>query len=113
MSRTAYSWTPIFLAWVELFEEGGGYLLHYPYLLSGQVLPPAPGGGLAVGLALPLLLLGYVLPGVLLHRPLELLFVDLYIKLGVDPLHGGQGVGPQLLVAHQHLRSLVRLVGLL
>src|SRR4028119_125107 len=54
---------------IELFEQGGGHLLDDPSLLWGQVILPAPGGGLAVELALPLLLFGEVLPRVLLHHP--------------------------------------------
>ena len=51
---------------VELFEQRSRDVLYHLYLVRCEVLPPYPGGGLVVELAF-VFLLGYVLPGVLLH----------------------------------------------
>src|SRR5215208_467064 len=73
---------------IELCKEGSSNLLDYPRLLRRQVLLPPPRGGLAVEPALPLVLLGDVLPGVLLHHPRQLPFVYRDPQRRVDPLHG-------------------------
>src|SRR5215203_3173415 len=96
---------------VELLKHRGGYALHYLYLLGCEVLPPAPRGRLAVELALPLLLLGDVLPGVFLHDPAELFFVHKDPERGVKAFQRGQSVYPELLVLDHRLRPLVSLVG--
>src|SRR5919112_3057868 len=99
--------------WIELVYERRRNPLDYLDLLGGQVLLPAAGLGLAVELALALLLLWYVLPGVLLDRARKpgLLHGDLQGR--VDAPHRAQCVRPQVLVADHHLAAPVRLVGLL
>src|SRR5215216_4265394 len=77
---------------IELCEEGSSHLLDYPRLLGGQVLSPPPRGGLAVELALPLVLLRDVLPRVLLHDPRQLPFVYRDTQRRVEPLHGLQSI---------------------
>src|SRR5215211_6430005 len=66
---------------VELFQEGSGYLLYHLRLLFGEVFFPASGRGLPVEFALPLLLFGDVLPGVLLHYPRELSLLHWALQL--------------------------------
>src|SRR5215217_5429840 len=77
---------------IELCEERSSNLLDYPRLLGGQVLPPTPRGGLAVELALPLVLLRDVLPRVLLHHPRQLPLFYRDTQRRVDPLHGLQSI---------------------
>src|SRR5918995_1114701 len=84
---------------IELPEEGACYPFHYLDLLGGKVLPPAPRLGLAVELALALLFLRDVLPGVLLDRACQLSLIYGDLQARVDALHRVQRVGPQVLVA--------------
>src|SRR5215211_2149120 len=73
---------------VELLEQRGCDLLYDLYLLGGKILPPGARRSLAVELALPLLLLGDVLPGVLLYRTDQLSLVHDHLELRVEAFHG-------------------------
>src|SRR5918998_239126 len=96
---------------VELFEERRRYPFDGLHLSARKVLAPRLRRGLAVELALPLLLFRNVLPGVLLHGfgvPC-LLYGD--VQLAVHTLDRPQGVCPQVLVADYHLAAPMRFVG--
>src|ERR671912_2293438 len=58
---------------IERLEQGRRGPLDYPHFLGAQILPPTARNALPIEFALPLLLLGDVLPGVLLHYPSHLL----------------------------------------
>src|SRR5215210_885707 len=96
---------------VELLEEGCSYPFDRLHLLGGEILSPPPRLGLPIELALTLLLLGDVLPGVLLHSPGELLLVHLDPQGGVNAAHRAQCIRPQVFVSDQDLRTLMDVVG--
>src|SRR5215211_2127491 len=98
---------------VEFFEKWRGHVLHYLRMLGGEVLPPSSRGGFAVELALSLLLLGDVLPGMFLDCTCQLILTERDLERRVEALHGTESIGPQFFVADQDPRSLVLLVGLL
>src|SRR5215203_2683320 len=88
-------------------QQGSSRPLYHLDLRRGQILPPSS----TVELALALLLLRHVLPGVLLDRPgkLGLIHGDLHRR--VDELHLAQRICSEFLVANQHLRCLVGIIG--
>src|SRR5215218_7522558 len=79
--------------------------------MGGQVLPPSTRLSLAVEFALPFLLLGDVLPGVLSHHSRQLILARWYPQCRVDAPHGPEGVRPEVLVADHYLRAFVGFVG--
>src|SRR5215211_783180 len=96
---------------VEPLQKGSGRLLYHLYLPRGQVLLPAARRPPAVELAPALLLLRHVLPRVLLDRPPQFLLFHGDAQNRVDAPHLAPRIRPEFLVADQHLRSLVGIVG--
>src|ERR671911_880243 len=97
---------------IELVQERRRNILDYLDLPCGQVLPPAARLRFAVELALALLLLWYVLPGVFLHRSGKLGLLHGNLQRRVDALHRPEGIRPQVLVFDEDLVSPVCVVGL-
>src|SRR5215208_3631923 len=97
---------------VELSKEGACHHFDYLGLLGGEIFPPATRLRLAVELALALLFLWYVLPGVFLHRARKLGFLHGNLQRRVDALHRLQSICPQVFVSDEDLVSPVCVVGL-
>src|SRR5918995_97783 len=97
---------------VELSKEGASHPFDYLGLLGGEIFPPAARLRLTVELALTLLLLWYVLPGVFLHRSGKLGLLHGNLQRRVDALHRPEGIRPQVLVFDEDLVSPVCVVGL-
>src|SRR5215210_4430382 len=96
---------------VKPLQQGGGRFLYHLDLPRGQVLSPAARRSLAVEFAPAFLPLGHVIPRMLLDRPPQILILYGDAKNRVDALHLGQRIRPEVLVADEHLRSLVGVVG--